>query len=131
MLFRLNLSAGQPLYLQLVDQIRHAAETGTLQDGEQLPGIRTLAEELVVSPNTVIKAYAELEKAGLLVMRHGAGAFVTLKRRTRQGTTRMQAARRRVGELIEQLRDDGLADEEIRRAFEAELLQAPEIARQR
>ena len=131
MLFRLNLSAGQPLYLQIVDQIRHAAETGILQDGEQLPGIRTLAEELVVSPNTVIKAYAELEKAGLLVMRQGAGAFVTLKRRTRQVTTRMQAARRRVGELVEQLRDDGLADEEIRRAFEAELLQAPEIARQR
>jgi GntR family transcriptional regulator len=79
----------------------------------------------------VIKAYAELEKAGLLVMRQGAGAFVTLKRRTRQGTTRMQAARRRVGELIEQLRDDGLADEEIRRAFEAELLEASGIGRQR
>ena len=131
MLFRLNLSAGQPLYVQIVEQIRHAAETGVLQDGEQLPGIRTLAEELVVSPNTVIKAYAELEKAGLLAMRQGAGAFVTLKRRTRQVTTRMQAARRRVGELIEQLRDDGLADEEIRRAFEAELLQAAGIARPR
>ena len=64
-------------------------------------------------------------------MRQGAGAFVTLKRRTRQVTTRMQAARRRVGELIEQLRDDGLADEEIRRAFEAELLQPAGIARQR
>jgi GntR family transcriptional regulator len=131
MLFRLNLSAGQPLYLQIVEQIRHAAETGVLQDGEQLPGIRTLAEELVVSPNTVIKAYAELEKAGLLVMRHGAGAFVALKRRTRLGTTRMQAARRRVGDLIDQLRDEGLADEEIRRAFEAELLQTAGIARQR
>src|SRR5260370_34357395 len=119
MLFRLNLSAGQPLYIQIVEQIRHAAETGVLQDGEQLPGIRTLAEELVVSPNTVIKAYAELEKTGLLVMRHGAGAFIALKRRTKQGTTRMQAARRRVGDLIEQLREDGLADEESRRAFEA------------
>uniref|UniRef100_Q020E3 Transcriptional regulator, GntR family n=1 Tax=Solibacter usitatus (strain Ellin6076) TaxID=234267 RepID=Q020E3_SOLUE len=131
MLFRLNLSAGQPLYLQIVEQIRHAAETGILQDGEQLPGIRTLAEELVVSPNTVIKAYAELEKSGLLAMRQGAGAFVTLKRRTRLATTRMQAARRLVGELIEQLRDDGLADEEIRRAFEAELLQPSAIARPR
>jgi GntR family transcriptional regulator len=131
MLFRLHLAAGQPLYLQLVEQIRHAAETGELQDGEQLPGIRTLAEELVVSPNTVVKAYSELEKEGLLALRQGAGAFVTLKRRTRQGTNRMQAARRRVGELIELLRDDGLADEEIRRAFEAELLSAPGLTRQR
>jgi DNA-binding transcriptional regulator YhcF (GntR family) len=64
-------------------------------------------------------------------MRQGAGAFVALKRRTKLGTNRMQAARRQVGDLIAQLRDDGLADEEIRRAFEAELLQAAEIARQR
>ncbi len=114
-----------------MEQIRHAAETGALQDGEQLPGIRTLAEQLVVSPNTIVKTYSELEKEGLLELRQGAGAFVTLKRRTRQAATRMQAARRRVGDLIERLRDEGLADEEIRRAFEAELLNAVEIVRQR
>jgi len=131
MIFRLQLTSGQPLYLQLVEQIRHAAETGELRDGEQLPGIRTLAEELVVSPNTVVKAYAELEKEGLLAMRQGAGAFATLKRRTRNGTSRMQAARRRLSELIERLRDEGLADDEIRRAFEAELLEAAGTARER
>jgi len=130
-LFRINLSAGQPLYLQLMDQIRHAAETGVLRDGDQLPGIRTLAEELVVSPNTVIKAYTELEKEGLLELRHGSGAFVTPNRRTRRLTDRMQLARRRVGDLIERLREDGLLDEEIRRAFEAELLNAAEIARKK
>jgi GntR family transcriptional regulator len=130
-IFRLHLAAGQPLYLQLMEQIRHAAETGALQDGEQLPGIRTLAEQLVVSPNTIVKTYSELEKEGLLELRQGAGAFVTLKRRTRQAATRMQAARRRVGDLIERLRDEGLADDEIRRAFEAELLHAVQIARQR
>ena len=131
MLFRVNATAGQPLYLQLMEQIRHAAETGLLQDGEQLPGIRTLAEELVVSPNTVVKAYTELENEGLLELRQGAGAFVTLNRRTRQLADRMQVARRRVGELIGRLRDAGLLDEEIRRAFEAELLYPAEIARKR
>ena len=131
MLFKLNLAAGQPLYVQVMEQIRHAAETGVLRDGEQLPGIRTLAEELVVSPNTVVKAYTELEKEGLLELRQGAGAFVTLDRRTRQLTNRMQGARRRFGDLIERLRDDGLADEEIRRAFEAELLIPAEIVRKR
>src|SRR4051795_6783835 len=131
MIFRVNATAAQPLYMQLMEQIRHAAETGLLQDGDQLPGIRTLAEELVVSPNTVVKAYTELEKEGLLELRHGAGAFVTLNRRTRQLTSRMPAARRRVADLIEHLREEGLADEEIRRAFEAELLNAAGIARQR
>jgi GntR family transcriptional regulator len=61
MLFKLNPSAGQPLYLQLMQQIRHAVENGALRQGDQLPGIRSLAEELVISPTTVAKAYSELE----------------------------------------------------------------------
>jgi len=129
MFFRLNPTTGQPLYLQLMQQIRHAAETGALQDGEQLPGIRTLAEELVVSPNTVAKAYSELEHEGILELRQGSGAFLTLKRRTRSLTDHVQVARRRLRELIEQLREHGLLDEEIRRAFEAELLYPAEIVR--
>lgn len=122
MIFRVNPSSGQPLFLQLMEQIRHGAETGLLRDGEQLPGIRTLAEELVVSPNTVVKAYTELENEGLLELRQGAGAFLTLDRRTRQRAEAMQTARRRIRELLQRLRDDGLADDEIRRAFDAELL---------
>ena len=129
MFFKLNPTTGQPLYLQLMQQIRHAAETGALQDGEQLPGIRTLAEELVVSPNTVAKAYSELEHEGILELRQGSGAFLTLKRRTRFLTDHVQFARRRLRDLIEQLREHGLLDEEIRRAFEAELLYPFEIVR--
>src|SRR5713101_4422 len=73
MFFNLTPTTGQPLYLQLMQQIRHAAETGALRDGDQLPGIRTLAEELVVSPNTIAKAYSELEHEGLLELRQGSG----------------------------------------------------------
>jgi len=129
MFFTLTPTSGQPLYLQLMQQIRHAAETGALQDGDQLPGIRTLAEELVVSPNTVVKAYGELEHEGLLELRQGSGAFVTLKRRTRSRTDSVQAARRHIRDLVERLREDGLQDEEIRRAFEAELLYTAEAAK--
>ncbi len=129
MFFKLNPTTGEPLYLQLMQQIRHAAETGALRDGDQLPGIRTLAEELVVSPNTVIKAYNELEREGLLELRHGSGAFVTLKRRTRSLTDNVQNARKKIRDLIERLREDGLLDEEIRRAFEAELLYPAVAAR--
>src|SRR6266568_2368470 len=131
MFFKLNPITGQPLYLQLMQQIRHATETGALQDGDQLPGIRTLAEELVVSPNTVAKAYSELEHDGLLELRQGSGAFVSVKRRTRSLADHVQVARRRLRDLIEQLRENGLLDEEIKRAFEAELLYPAEIVRKR
>ena len=131
MFFKLNPTTGQPVYLQLMQQIRHAAETGSLRDGDQLPGIRTLAEELVVSPNTVAKAYTELEHEGLLELRQGSGAFVCVKRRTRSLADHVQAARRRVGTLIEDLRADGLLDDEIRRAFEAELLRPARMVTKR
>jgi GntR family transcriptional regulator len=131
MFFKLTPTTGQPLYLQLMQQIRHATETGALQDGDQLPGIRTLAEELVVSPNTVAKAYCELEHDGLVELRQGSGAFVSVKRRTRSLADHVQLARRRLRDLIEQLRENGLLDEEIKRAFEAELLYPADIVRKR
>jgi len=124
-------NAGQPLYLQLMQQIRHAAETGVLRDGDQLPSIRALADELVVSPNTIVKAYSELAHEGLLELRHGAGAFVCVKRRTRSLADQVQASRRRIHALIEQLREEGLLDEEIRRAFEAEMACPAETVRRR
>jgi GntR family transcriptional regulator len=131
MFLRLTAASGQPLYLQLMQQIRHAAESGALRDGDQLPGIRTLAEELVVSPNTVAKAYSELEHEGLLELRQGSGAFVCVKRRARSLADRVEDARRRVGDLLIELREEGLHDEEIRRVFEAELLQSMAPGRKR
>lgn len=131
MFFKLTPTTGQPLYVQLMQQIRHAAETGALRDGEQLPGIRTMAEELVVSPNTVVKAYSELEHEGLLELRQGSGAFVTVKRRTRILADDIQIAHKRIRHLIERLREDGLQDDEIRRAFEAELLYPAEVVSNR
>src|SRR5258708_9879161 len=76
MFFKLTPTTGQPLYLQLMQQVRHAVKTGALRDGEQLPGIRTLAEELVASPTTVAKAYSELEHGRILQIRHVSGASV-------------------------------------------------------
>lgn len=131
MFHKLTPTTGQPLYLQLMQQIRHAAETGALRDGDQLPSIRTLAEELVVSPNTVAKAYSELEHEGILELRQGLGAFVCVKRRTQSLTSDVNSARRRIRDLVERLRKDGLLDEEIHRAFEAELLYAAEAVSRR
>jgi len=119
--FRVNLTSTQPLYLQLTQQVRHAIETGVLQPGDALPGIRTLAEQLVVSPNTVVKAYSELEHEGLLEMRHGTGAFVSGRKATRARSDRMRLAQERVRTLVARLQDDGFSEEEIQRLVEAEL----------
>jgi GntR family transcriptional regulator len=120
-IFRLNTFAGQPLYLQLMQQIRHGIETGVLQHGDELPGIRTLAKELVVSHNTVAKAYSELEHEGLLELRHGSGAYISARRPTRTRAEKVRLARVRVQALVESLRQEGLSDEEMDRLFEAEL----------
>jgi GntR family transcriptional regulator len=114
-----------------MEQIRHATESGALRDGDQLPGIRTLAEQLVVSPNTVAKAYSELEHEGLLELRHGTGAFISLNRRGKSLANHVSRARERVGRLVSELLDEGLRDDEIRRVFEAELLEAGELARKK
>ena len=119
--FRVNPTSAQPLYLQLTQQIRHAVETGVLQPGDLLPGIRTLAEQLVVSPNTVVKAYADLETEGLLEMRHGAGAFIASRRAARPKPDRVRHAQERVRALVERLQEDGFAEDEIQRLVEAEL----------
>jgi len=121
MLFKLNASGGQPLYLQLIQQVRLAIETGVLVDGDLMPGIRTLAEELVVSHNTVAKAYTELAREGLLDLRHGSGAYVSAKRRIQSRAEQVRIGQDRVRALVQTLRDEGLHEDEIIRMFEAEL----------
>jgi GntR family transcriptional regulator len=122
MIFRPNPSLGVPIYLQLMEQVKHAIETGALRPGEQLPGIRPLAEELVINPNTVAKAYRELEHEGVIELRHGAGAFVSGQAaKGKKVADALRTAQPIVAAAVERLRDRGLSDEEIRRLFEAEL----------
>src|ERR1700728_1862425 len=75
--FRLNPSSGVPLYLQLMEQVSHAVETGAWRPGDQLPSIRALAQELVMNSNTVVRAYRELEHEGIVELRHGLGVFIS------------------------------------------------------
>ncbi len=121
MLFRTNPSSGVPIYLQLMEQVKHAIETGALRPGDQLPGIRPLAEELVINPNTVAKAYRDLEHEGVIELRHGAGAFVSGQVRAKKATDAIRAGQTIVSAAVEKLRARGVSDEEIRRLFEAEL----------
>ena len=122
---RPNPSSGVPIYLQLIEQVKHAIETGALRAGEQLPGIRPLAERLVINPNTVAKAYRELEHEGVIELRHGAGAFVSGNVRPSQMTANVRAGQAIVAAAITRLRARGLGEEEIRRLFEAQLAGLP------
>jgi GntR family transcriptional regulator len=74
--FQLNPKSGVPIYRQIQDLIRIAVATGQLVPGEQLPTVRGLAVELSVNPNTVIKAYTELERQGVLTTEQGSGTYV-------------------------------------------------------
>jgi len=76
MIFQIDFKSGTPVYLQLVEQIRHAAASGGLRTGEPLPSIRPLAEELRVNRNTIAKAYAELESQGVIETVPGKGCFL-------------------------------------------------------
>ncbi len=71
-----DLRSGVPIYVQIVDQVRHGLDVGGLRSGERLPTVRGLAEDLAVAPNTVVKAYGELQRMGLVESRPGVGTVV-------------------------------------------------------
>lgn len=77
MAFRLDPDSGVPIYRQIQDQIRYGIASGTLKPGQQLPTVRAMAVDLSVNPNTVIKAYTELEREGILTTEQGTGTFVS------------------------------------------------------
>lgn len=76
MQLHINSSDGVPIYLQIVNQVKHLVAAGRLEAGEEIPPIRVLAQQLLVNPNTVARAYLELERAGIVTKRHGSGTYV-------------------------------------------------------
>src|SRR5215471_15844777 len=117
--FRLTPSSGVPLYLQLMEQVRHAVETGALRAGEQLPPIRALAQELVMNSNTVVRAYRELEHEGIVQLRQGSGAFI--RDSVEERAKLMRKAQVIVQSAVERLQTLGATPQEMRRLFENEL----------
>jgi GntR family transcriptional regulator len=125
--FLLDLHSGMPVYRQIIDQVRGGIASGSLTAGDQLPTVRQLAVDLAINPNTVVRAYRELELGGLLETHQGTGTFISgqkMKRadaeRERQlaqivgdSVARAGAAGFTVDDLIEELR--GLAQEPARR----------------
>ncbi len=119
----INTGSATPIYKQITDQVRLAVATGRLAVGDQLPSVRAMAEELVVNPNTVARAYTDLAREGLLESRAGRGMFITRKRKM---FTR-EEGRRRLEPLMEGLIGEAMVmdftQEELREAFDKKLSQ--------
>ena len=123
-----NPASGVPMYLQLMDQVKHAIETGALRPGEQLPGLRKAAEQLVMNPNTVAKAYRELEHDGVIALRQGTGAFVA-ERADRKREQRFHSAQPVLEAAVRRLAALGISEDEMRRLFESEMTRLREKPR--
>ena len=116
---KLDLRSGVPVYRQIVDQVRTGVAAGTLTAGDQLPTVRQLAVDLAINPNTVMRAYRELELGGLLETHQGTGTFIRNKKIIKNSgeherqltqlanefTARAGAAGFTVEELLERLRE--------------------------
>jgi GntR family transcriptional regulator len=117
--FTLDLHTGVPVYRQLIDQVRTGIASGSLTAGNQLPTVRQLAVDLAINPNTVMRAYRELELGGLLETHQGTGTFISDKKPEKKTVERERllgqianefaaragAAGFTVEELIDRLRD--------------------------
>ena len=118
--FRLNAKSGVPIYRQIQDQIRYGVAAGLLNPGEQLPTVRALAVELSVNPNTVIKAYSELEREGVLIAEQGSGTFVGSHSPAPVPPRERRAMLESLcGEFLAQAARFGFAADEVVRAIEA------------
>src|SRR6202453_852247 len=125
--FLLDLHSGMPVYRQIMDQVRGGIASGSLTAGDQLPTVRQLAVDLEINPNTVVRAYRELELGGMLETHQGTGTFISTQKMKRADAQREKqlaqivadcvsragAAGFTVDELIEELR--GLSSEPARR----------------
>ena len=119
-MFRVETGSGVPIYRQLVQQVRRDLMLGRLRPGDQLPSVKEVVDSLSVNPNTVVKAFSELEHQGLVIRRQGIGTFVAAS----PSMTSVPVAPRLLGSLarwVDRARQDGLSPEQIRMLLEVAL----------
>lgn len=112
--------SGVPIYIQLIDGVRHAVEIGSLGSGDRLPTVRALAGELNVAPNTVVKAYNELQRDGLIESRPGVGTVVAQEAGEKTRERGVEALYERLGELVRDAVGLGLTEDDLWERFDQE-----------
>jgi len=111
--FALDLRSGMPVYRQLIDQVRGGVASGSLTAGDQLPTVRQLAVDLAINPNTVMRAYRELELGGLLETHQGTGTFVANKKPEKNSAERERQLTQMVGEVAARAGAAGFTVEDL------------------
>jgi DNA-binding transcriptional regulator YhcF (GntR family) len=111
--FALDLHTGVPVYRQLIDQVRAGIASGTLTAGDQLPTVRQLAVDLEINPNTVMRAYRELELGGMLETHQGTGTFISDKKVERKSAERDRQLGQMAGEFAARAGAAGFTLEEL------------------
>jgi GntR family transcriptional regulator len=109
----ISTSDGVPIYLQIVNQVKYLVSSGRLSAGEELPPIRVLAEKLVINPNTVARAYRELESAGIVEKRRTAGTYVSDQGSPLARRERLKIITERIDALLAEARQMGVDIEEV------------------
>jgi GntR family transcriptional regulator len=110
----LDLKSKIPIYIQIRDQLRLMVATGQLKEGEQMPPVRDLAASLLINPNTVTKAYHELEREGLITTKRGMGTFVSERESTSTDDIDVNMAPNLTREYVTRLLEMGYTGEDIR-----------------
>jgi GntR family transcriptional regulator len=118
MQIQIQAQGGVPIYVQVMQQIKYLVASGRLQPGDELPSIRTLAEQLIVNPNTIARAYRELETAGVVEKRRTAGTFVAEAGSPLARKERLRLLRQRVDQLLVEAFQMGFALEEVLKLVE-------------
>jgi GntR family transcriptional regulator len=114
----ISANDGVPIYLQIVNQVKYLVASGRLNAGDELPAIRVLAEQLIVNPNTVARAYRELEAAGIVEKRRTAGTYVSDQGSPLARRERVKILSQRVDALLAEARQMDIAIDDVIRLIE-------------
>jgi GntR family transcriptional regulator len=119
--FSLDTTGGVPVYRQIITQIEHAILSGRLRPGDKLPTIRSLAVSLKVNPNTIAKAYGELEIRGILNTQVGSGTYISDKKPEAPVDARGRKIRELTGKYLREMKELGLSKDEVLEALASEM----------
>jgi len=111
--FKLDLASGVPVYRQIMDQVMAGVAAGTLAAGDQLPTVRQLAVDLEINPNTVVRAYKELEIRGLIDTHHGTGTFIGIHKVKRSDVEHQRQLNQLVSDFVGRAGSAGFTVEEL------------------
>jgi GntR family transcriptional regulator len=120
-----------PIYLQIADAVRAAVAAGVYRPGETLPSLRAMAIEIQVNPNTVQRAYDELEREGLIYSQRGRGLFVAERGAASAQASANDGVRRAMDEAIRAGKIAGISSTQLRKIFDAALQNAPQAGSKR